>query len=120
MSGLVEFGLMEAFVLGVCTLAFTCLLYGLAPEWFPFAYTVQAAVYLPFRVYSYKQKGFHYFLFGELVLKVVLTGRVRCSGWVVTDPSLCYFVNVIDLVWMWFFPSSVILFVSCYCLTMGG
>lgn len=23
------------------------------------------------------------------------------------------------MLWIWFFPSSTILFVSCYCLTMG-
>lgn len=72
--------LMIAFVLGVCTLAFTCLLYGLAPEWFPFAYTVQAAVYMPFRVYSYKRKGFHYFLFGAWWCCNVLTAEYVWVG----------------------------------------
>jgi hypothetical protein len=47
----------------VLSLAFTCVLYGAAPEWLPFAYTVQSAVYLPVRWYTYKRKAFHYFLF---------------------------------------------------------
>lgn len=55
--------LTPAFVLGVCTLAGTCLLWGLAPTWFPVVYTVQAIIYLAWRVYSYKKRHFHYFLF---------------------------------------------------------
>ncbi|CAK9784518.1 putative integral to membrane protein [Cutaneotrichosporon oleaginosum] len=85
-----------SFVLGVCTLAGTCLLWGLAPTWFPATYTVQALIYLTWRIYSYKKKHFHYFLF-----------------------DLCYFVNVLDMVWLWFFPSSTVLFICSYCLTMG-
>jgi hypothetical protein len=85
-----------SFVLGVCTLAGTCLLWGLAPTWFPVVYTVQALIYLTWRVYSYKKKHFHYFLF-----------------------DLCYFVNVLDMIWLWFFPSSTVLFICSYCLTMG-
>ena len=55
-----------AFLFGVLSLAFTCLLYGIAPEWIPFAYTAQSAVYLPIRIWTYKMKAWHYFLFGEL------------------------------------------------------
>ena len=33
--------------------------------------------------------------------------------------SLCYFVNVLDLLWMWAFPGSTILFICSYLLTMG-
>ncbi|BEI81681.1 hypothetical protein CcaverHIS002_0208410 [Cutaneotrichosporon cavernicola] len=85
-----------SFVLGVCTLAGTCLLWGLSPTWFPVVYTVQAIIYLTWRVYSYKKQHFHYFLF-----------------------DLCYFVNILDMTWLWFFPSSTVLFICCYCLTMG-
>ena len=55
--------LMIAFLFGVLSLAFSCLMYGLAPEWMPFAYTAQAAFYLPTRIYTYKRKAWHYFLF---------------------------------------------------------
>lgn len=54
-----------AFFLGVNTLAFTCLCVGKWPTWIPFAYTAQFMVYMPIRAYTYKQKAFHYFLFGE-------------------------------------------------------
>ncbi|WVO14095.1 hypothetical protein L204_101723 [Cryptococcus depauperatus] len=58
-----------SFLFGILSLAFTCLLYGMAPEWFPVA--------------------------------------------------LCYFVNVLDLLWIWVFPSSTFLFICCYLLTLG-
>ncbi|KAL7424247.1 hypothetical protein Q5752_001834 [Cryptotrichosporon argae] len=86
-----------SFLFGVCTLTFTCILFGMAPEWIPFAYTVQCLFYLPTRAWSYKRKALHYFLFGHL----------------------CYFVNLLDLLWLWIMPSSTVLFISCYLLTMG-
>jgi hypothetical protein len=36
-----------------------------------------------------------------------------------TSDSLCYFVNVLDLLWIWVFPSSTKLFICSYLLTMG-
>jgi hypothetical protein len=33
--------------------------------------------------------------------------------------SLCYFVNVLDLLWIWVFPSSTSFFICSYLLTMG-
>ncbi|OCF36378.1 integral membrane protein [Kwoniella heveanensis BCC8398] len=86
-----------SFLFGVLSLAFTCILYGAAPEWIPFAYTVQSSVYLPLRFWQYKRKAWHYFLFG----------------------GLCYFVNILDLLWLWVFPSSTVLFICCYLLTLG-
>ena len=62
-------------------LTFTCILYGMAPERVPFAYGVQSAIYLPFRIWTYKRKAWHYFLFGTplvfcrpqvLILRLVL------------------------------------------------
>lgn len=35
------------------------------------------------------------------------------------DISLCYFVNILDLVWLWIFPQSTSLFIASYLLTMG-
>ncbi|ORX33786.1 hypothetical protein BD324DRAFT_638568 [Kockovaella imperatae] len=85
-----------SFLFGVLSLAFTCCLYGIAPEWMPVAYTAQSAFYLPTRIWTYKRKAWHYFLFG-----------------------LCYFVNVLDLLWMWVFPGSAVMFICCYLLTLG-
>ena len=32
---------------------------------------------------------------------------------------MCYFVNVLDLLWIWVFPGSTKLFIGCYLLTLG-
>ncbi|GFZ45818.1 hypothetical protein JCM24511_03548 [Saitozyma sp. JCM 24511] len=85
-----------SFLFGVLSLTFSSILYGAAPEWLPFAYTAQSAFYIPTRIYTYKRKAWHYFLF-----------------------DLCYFVNVLDLLWIWVFPSSTKLFICSYLLTMG-
>lgn len=56
------------------SLTFSCILYGMAPEWLPFAYTAQSAFYLPSRIWIYKRKQFHYFLF-ECVISSCPTMR---------------------------------------------
>lgn len=33
--------------------------------------------------------------------------------------DMCYFVNVMDLIWLWLRPDSTVLFICCYLLTMG-
>ena len=66
-------------------------------RWIHVAYTVQAAYYLPLRVYMYKKRTWHYFLF-----------------------DLCYYTNVLDLIFIWAAPSSPALFVACYCISMGS
>ncbi|KAL7282194.1 hypothetical protein ACG7TL_003663 [Trametes sanguinea] len=85
------------FFLAVMTLFLTALLFGMAPEWIHVAYTVQAAYYLPLRVYMYKKRAWHYFLF-----------------------DLCYYCNILDLVFIWAMPESPALFVACYCLSLGS
>lgn len=52
---------------------------------------------MPIRFYTYKQRGFHYFL-----------------------ADLCYFVNLLLLLSIWVFPNSKRLFISTYCLAMGN
>lgn len=32
---------------------------------------------------------------------------------------MCYFVNVLDLMFLWIWPGSTYLFICCYLLTMG-
>ncbi|KAG7096620.1 hypothetical protein E1B28_004037 [Marasmius oreades] len=86
-----------SFFVGVMTLLFSSLMFSLAPEWIPTTYTVLSFYLLSFRVYLYKKKMWHYFLF-----------------------DLCYFVNFLNLFWMWVLPQNAALFVSCYCLTMGS
>lgn len=66
-------------------------------RWIHVAYSVQAAYYLPLRVYMYKKRAWHYFLF-----------------------DLCYYCSVLDLVFIWVMPDSSALFVACYCLSLGS
>ena len=52
---------------------------------------------LPMRVYKYKKRDWHYFLF-----------------------DMCYYVNILNFIYIWFLPSSPALFVACYCLSHGA
>lgn len=60
-------------------------------------YTALALYLIPARAITYKQKALHYFLF-----------------------DLCYYTNVLNLVFLWFAPHSPTLFVACYCLNHGS
>ncbi|OBZ76967.1 hypothetical protein A0H81_03679 [Grifola frondosa] len=71
------------FFMAVMSLFMTALLLGVAPEWIHVAYTLQAAYYLPMRVYKYKKRSWHYFLF-----------------------DLCYYCNVLNLIYIWVMPSN--------------
>ncbi|KZT72686.1 hypothetical protein DAEQUDRAFT_722851 [Daedalea quercina L-15889] len=96
-SNVVRFREKLTFFWGVMSLLLTSLLFGMAPEWIHIAYTLQAAFYLPMRLYLYKKRAWHYFLF-----------------------DLCYYANVLNLVYIWFLPSNSALFVACYCLSHGS
>ncbi|EPT02820.1 hypothetical protein FOMPIDRAFT_1117718 [Fomitopsis schrenkii] len=85
------------FFWGVMSLLITSLLFGTAPEWIHVAYTLQAAFYLPLRLYLYKKRAWHYFLF-----------------------DLCYYANILNLIYIWLLPSNSALFVACYCLSHGS
>ncbi|KZW03895.1 hypothetical protein EXIGLDRAFT_758211 [Exidia glandulosa HHB12029] len=86
-----------AFFLGVMTVLASALMFGLAPEWLHVFYTVLACTLLPVRFYTYKKKAWHYFLF-----------------------DLCYYSNILCLVYIWMFPSSPTLWVASYCLAHGS
>ncbi|KAF8528917.1 hypothetical protein BU17DRAFT_37383 [Hysterangium stoloniferum] len=86
-----------SFFNGVMAVAISALLFGVAPEWIHIVYSVVAVVLAPLRYYSYKQKAWHYFLF-----------------------DLCYYTNILCLLYIWIFPSSKAMFVSSYCLAHGS
>ncbi|EIW70179.1 hypothetical protein TREMEDRAFT_61943 [Tremella mesenterica DSM 1558] len=67
-----------SFLFGVLSLCFTCLCYGMAPQWLPFAYTAQAAFYLPVRFWTYRAKKWHYFLFGMSVTPTAFMTDTDC------------------------------------------
>ncbi|KAG5715223.1 hypothetical protein E4T56_gene3012 [Termitomyces sp. T112] len=86
-----------SFFLGVMTLLFSALMFGLAPQWIHIMYTLQGCILLPLRFYIYKKRAWHYFLF-----------------------DLCYYVTILNFIYLWFLPSSPALFVACYCLSHGS
>jgi hypothetical protein len=107
-----------SFFFGVMSLLLSALMFGIAPQyvfttiviypaeililcvysrWVHVTYTVQGLYLLAVRVYTYKKRSWHYFLF-----------------------DLCYYVNILNWVYIWFLPSSPALFVACYCLSHGS
>ena len=51
-----------AFVSAVGNIFITALLLGMAPDKLPIWYTGQMIYYMPLRYFSYKNKGYHYFI----------------------------------------------------------
>ncbi|KAK5136255.1 hypothetical protein LTR08_003862 [Meristemomyces frigidus] len=86
-----------SFVVAVLNIFISGYLIGAFPEYFHYWYTVQLAYFMPVRYYNYHKIGFHYFL-----------------------ADLCYFVNLLLILSIWFFPQSKRLFISTYCLAMGN
>ncbi|QSL64510.1 hypothetical protein MERGE_001811 [Pneumocystis wakefieldiae] len=86
-----------AFVLGVGNVFFSALLIGMSPQHFHVWYSVQILYFMPLRYITYQRKGMHYFI-----------------------ADLCYWVNMMLLVYLWVFPSSKFLFVSTYFLSFGS
>ncbi|KAG9317156.1 hypothetical protein JVU11DRAFT_1348 [Chiua virens] len=102
-----------SFFFGVMSLLVSALLFGMAPEyalyrhyratlmtrfrWIHVAYTVQGLYLLPLRAYTYKKRSWHYFLF-----------------------DLCYYVTILNFVYLWLLPGNTALFMACYCLSHGS
>ncbi|CAK5262681.1 unnamed protein product [Mycena citricolor] len=86
-----------SFFFGVMTLFSSALLFGLAPQWVHIVYSVLGGYLIPLRAYTYKKRAWHYFLF-----------------------DLCYYVTILNFVYLWILPSSPSLFVACYCLSHGS
>jgi hypothetical protein len=86
-----------SFICGVMNIFVSGYLIGGYPEWFHIWYTVQVLYFMPIRFYTYHRRGYHYFL-----------------------ADLCYFVNFLLMLSIWFFPSSKRLFTAVYCLAFGN
>ncbi|KAG5644934.1 hypothetical protein DXG03_007399 [Asterophora parasitica] len=86
-----------SFFVGVMTLLVSALMFGVAPQWIHILYTLLGCYLLPLRYYQYKKRAWHYFLF-----------------------DLCYYVTILNFVYIWFLPKSPALFVACYCLSHGS
>lgn len=86
-----------SFVTSVLNIFISGWIIGAWPEIFHLWYTAQLAYYMPIRWYRYHKIGYHYFL-----------------------ADLCYFVNLLLILSIWFFPQSKRLFISTYCLCFGN
>ncbi|KAG4302589.1 hypothetical protein PCANB_001212 [Pneumocystis canis] len=86
-----------AFVLGVGNVFFTALLMGMSPQSLHVWYSVQILCFMPLRYITYHRKGMHYFI-----------------------ADLCYWVNMMLLVYLWVLSSSEFLLVSTYFLSFGS
>ncbi|KIK65344.1 hypothetical protein GYMLUDRAFT_159797 [Collybiopsis luxurians FD-317 M1] len=86
-----------SFFFGVMSLLFSALMFGLAPQWVHIAYTVQGLYLLPLRFFLYKKRAWHYFLF-----------------------DLCYYATILNFMYIWVFPGSPALWISCYLLSHGS
>jgi len=93
----VTLGEKVSFVTAVLNIFISGWLIGAWPEVFHYWYTVQLAYFMPIRWYKYHKIGYHYFL-----------------------ADLCYFVNLLMVLSIWFFPQSKRLFISTYCLCFGN
>lgn len=85
-----------AFAFGLLCVFYGGYIVGYAPQHFHIFYSVLMVFLLPVRVVTYRYKQYHYFL-----------------------ADLCYFVNILVLLFIWVFPKSKALFTSCYALTFG-
>ncbi|CAL9735666.1 glycerophosphocholine acyltransferase 1 [Monosporozyma servazzii] len=72
-------------------------LMGRFPNWFHIYYTTSLFILMPIRFITYYNNQNHYFL-----------------------ADLCYFVNLLCIIFIWFKPNSNILFQSCFALCFGS
>lgn len=69
---------------------------GMAPEYFHIYYSVIFMILMPIRFYTYFKRSYHYFL-----------------------ADLCYYVNILLMLFLWICPWSKHLFISCFAFTFG-
>ncbi|KAF4970207.1 hypothetical protein FZEAL_10096 [Fusarium zealandicum] len=86
-----------SFIFGVMNIFISGYLIGAFPEYFHLWYTVQLLYFMPIRFFTYRRRGYHYFL-----------------------ADLCYFTNFLLLISIWVFPGSKRLFTASYCLAFGN
>lgn len=86
-----------SFIAGVLNIFICGYLLGACPQYFYRWFSVQAAIFMPHRYFTYHAKGYHYFL-----------------------ADLCYFVNLLNVLSIWAFPNSKRLFIGTFCLTFGN
>ncbi|KAK7061395.1 integral to membrane protein [Favolaschia claudopus] len=101
-----------SFFFGVMSLVSSALLFGLAPQWIHVSYTLQALYLLPLRVYFYKKRAWHCKWHFALICVYLRSVDFLFD--------LCYYVSILNLIYLWVLPFSPALFTACYCLSHGS
>ncbi|CAH2350862.1 glycerophosphocholine acyltransferase 1 [[Candida] railenensis] len=84
------------YAIAVFLIAVCGFIIGKYPKWFHIFHTVLFCVLMPIRFYTYFKQSFQYYL-----------------------ADLCYYVNLLLILFIWVFPESTSLFISVFSLTMG-
>lgn len=84
------------YALAVFLIAVLGFIIGKYPEWFHVYHTILFVILMPIRFYTYFKQEFQYYL-----------------------ADLCYYVNLLLILFIWVFPTSEPLFISVFALTMG-
>lgn len=84
------------FVIGIMNLVISSLVFAFSPQYVPLLYGIQSLYFLPLRIYSYRKLQWHYFLY-----------------------DYCYFAAILNLVYLYVFPKSQMLFLVVYCSAHG-
>ncbi|KAL0074588.1 hypothetical protein J3Q64DRAFT_1649090 [Phycomyces blakesleeanus] len=85
-----------SFVIGVSNACVTPALAVRVPLWLPLFYTIQVIILIALRYIIYRSKRWHYFVF-----------------------DVCYYVNILVMLFLWSAPENPLLFVIVFCLTNG-
>lgn len=84
------------FALSLISLFYMGVIIAVRPQWVHVVYTLALTALLPIRFYTYYKREFQYYL-----------------------ADLCYFVNVMSLMYIWFWPQSTFLWIACYAFSFG-
>lgn len=84
------------YALALFTIATSGFIIGKYPEYFHIFHTILFCLLMPIRFYTYFKQSFQYYL-----------------------ADLCYYVNVLLMIFIWWVPHSTSLFISVFALSMG-
>lgn len=84
------------FAISVLNIFWFGILVGSLPNWVHIFYTIELAFLLPIRFIMYKLRGMQYYL-----------------------ADICYFVNFLELLYIWVWPASQVLWISVYAFSFG-
>lgn len=91
----------------------SALLFGLAPEWLHVVYSAHVAYFLPTRFYVYKKKHWY----GLFTTRHISIDVIPYRHYFLFD--LCYYAQILCLLYIWWAPANTTLWVAVYLLSHG-